>query len=131
MAVSPKAEFLIDDSRQLSFEQVLTLEWAATFTPNEKANLNFGRTRAAIWIRFSLVDHSQRQWYLLLDTLLEDEFALYMVPAGTQADGQSVSEVSAQYARPLADYRRRAWAWICRQGRYLTFTCAPPTVIPS
>ncbi|WP_081485868.1 hybrid sensor histidine kinase/response regulator [Thiothrix nivea] len=111
LSASPYAEFLEDSTRQLSLEQVASPLYANQFQTNTSGNaLNFGRTRSAWWVRFSVVNTSpsSQQWYMLLDALLGDEFALYILPEKADVRQESTT-VTAQYIQSLEGFRRRAW----------------------
>lgn len=111
VSASPYVEFLEDPTRQLSLEQVASAPHVARFQANTDGNvLNFGRTRSAWWVRFSVVNASppSQTWYLLLDALLGEEFVLYILTESVDARQASVTS-AAQYAQPLEDFRRHAW----------------------
>lgn len=91
---------LEDPSRVLHLEQVVASVFQS-FEANTQALPSFGRTRSAYWVHFKLMATSQQPWFLLSDSLLEDEYDLFVW------DG--VADVTARYAKELPDYRRPAW----------------------
>jgi signal transduction histidine kinase/ActR/RegA family two-component response regulator len=93
-------EVLEDPSRVLRLEQVVASA-SPSFEANTQTLPSFGRTRSAYWVHFKLMATSQQPWYLLSDSLLEDEYDLFVW------DG--IADVTARYAKELTDYRRPAW----------------------
>lgn len=110
-----KTEFLEDPGRQLSLEEVSNASWSSRFRAVDK--FNFGRSRSAFWLRFQVADESQHKWYLLLEAMLEDEFDLYIFPAG-QVE-QASKTTTERYASLLQDHRRRAWSLNFPKGEVL------------
>ncbi|MDQ5766903.1 hybrid sensor histidine kinase/response regulator [Thiothrix subterranea] len=119
ISASQYAEFLEDPTRQLSLAQLASPAHADRFQPNSSGDtLNFGRTRSAYWVHFTVINQSGEPWYLLLDSLLGDEFDLYVMEEG--ADAQRVNAATTlQYAKPLNDFRRKAWETHFPQGEKL------------
>jgi hypothetical protein len=80
VTVAPAVELLEDPSRQLSLVEVASAAYAPRFVANAAGKVpNLGRTRSAWWLHFTVMNPSGEPWYVLLDTLLGDEFALYLV----------------------------------------------------
>lgn len=111
-----KAEFLSDPEQNLTLEQVMSEAYSRQFQAAPNPTLNFGRTlvRQAVWVRFEVVNQSERQWYLLLDALLSSQFELYILPSGNNAS--EAAALTATYAKPLSGYRRPAWSLDLPQG---------------
>lgn len=107
IAVTPQVALLEDATHQLDLAAVMAA--ADAFRIVEGGSVpNLGRTRSAWWLHFTVTNPSGEPWYLLLDTLLGDEFTLYLFPDG--ADIRQLTAASgAQYAEPLHDFPRRAW----------------------
>jgi signal transduction histidine kinase/CheY-like chemotaxis protein len=99
--------YLEDSCRCLTLANVLSPPYVTRFTPNTNDRLNFGRTRSAWWVHFAVINQTGEKWYLRLDTLLGDEFDLYLFPSGSPQVGNAMT--TARYAKPLDNYRRRAW----------------------
>nr|WP_211119514.1 7TM-DISM domain-containing protein [Thiothrix fructosivorans] len=99
--------YLEDPCRCLTLQQILSPTNTARFIPNTNDRLNFGRTRSAWWVHFSVINQTGEKWYLRLDALLGDEFGLYLFPSASPQVGNATT--TARYAKPLDDYRRRAW----------------------
>lgn len=110
LAAASHAEFLPDPSRDLTLEQVMSAPLDNKFQPAPNKNLSFGRTlvRQAVWVRFQVVNQSDRQWYLLLNAMLGDEFALFVFRPGDSAS--TARELTPTFAKPLSSYRHRAWS---------------------
>ena len=112
-SVAPDLTFFEDPTRQLSLIQVIALDHAADFQPNTRGKvLNFGRTRSAWWVHFTVINPLGTEWYLLLDSLLGDEFALYIFPEGN--NNTSIS--TANYATRIDSFQRRLWKLHLPQG---------------
>ncbi|WP_028488707.1 hybrid sensor histidine kinase/response regulator [Thiothrix lacustris] len=107
IAVTPQVALLEDATHQLDLTSVMAAADAFRVVDG-KSVANLGRTRSAWWLHFTVTNPSGEPWYLLMDTLLGDEFALYLFPDG--ADSRQMTEASAaQYAEPLQGFPRRAW----------------------
>lgn len=108
------AKVLIDPSLKLDLEQVSSDTLKDQFIPNSKPHLNLGRSRSAFWIKFEVVNHSQKKWYLLLDSMLGDELDLYISPIK-----KPVSNSLTTYATKLENFRRQAWSLDLPKGEKL------------
>lgn len=108
LSVSPFLEVLEDPTRKLSFSDVTSSTYADKFQSNRQASPSFGRTHSAYWVRFGLINQSERKWYLLLDAMLGDELNLYIVP-----------EHPTAYAQKVDHYRRAAWSLTLPKGENL------------
>ena len=102
LSAAPALQILEDPSQQLTLPQLFEPVMADRFVANSTATPSFGRSASAFWVRFTLIDQSDLQWYIFSDSLLGADYDLYLV------SGQQV--VTAQYAQKLAWYRRPAWA---------------------
>ncbi len=65
--INPSLEILLDDSRQLSIEQVTALPHASEFTRASKEQLHQGFTNKIIWVRLTLDGIEATQSHLLLE----------------------------------------------------------------
>ncbi|MGB3919201.1 MAG: 7TM-DISM domain-containing protein, partial [Thiothrix litoralis] len=89
IVVSPTVTLLEDATHQLDLAAVMAA--ADAFRVVEGGAVpNLGRTRSAWWLHFTVTNPSGEPWYLLLDTLLGDEFTLYLFP-----DGADIRQLTA------------------------------------
>lgn len=104
VSAAPFLTIFEDTTRQLSLNQVISHpnaeEQFITHTTN--AAPNFGRTRSAYWVRFTLINQAQAQWYLLSDALLGEDYQVYVLADNT--------DVTTQYAHPIAHYPHPVWS---------------------
>jgi len=79
--LSPHLQIYEDSSGALSLEQIMAPEVQGKFIPNPDtdAEVNFGYSRSAYWMKFSLINDGQSGdgWLLHLAYPLVDEVALY------------------------------------------------------
>jgi two-component system, sensor histidine kinase LadS len=70
LSIGERVDLLVDASARLSYEDVRSTRHAGRFTRSRKEVPNYGITRAAVWVRFEVVNRSAdcRTW--LLDTSL-------------------------------------------------------------
>lgn len=108
VSATSSVDFLEDASGELTPSQVFSADYAERFQRNQSERLNFGHSRSVWWLRFSVVDRSELDWYLLIDANLSDQFDLYVFPKGNTAPAD-LSTVTQEYAVPVEDYRRLAW----------------------
>jgi signal transduction histidine kinase/CheY-like chemotaxis protein len=102
LSAAPFMEILEDPTRQLGLAEVTEPAFNAQFVANEQAIPNFGRSRSAYWVRFNLLSQSDQKWYLRSNSMLSDEYNLYLL-----ADKR---EVTAQYAHQTKQYRYPTWS---------------------
>lgn len=107
-SAAPVAEYLEDDSRKLTFQQITSQPYSDLFQANQRQQLSFGNSHSAWWVRFQVQNQSELAWYLLVDAPLGDEFDLYILPQA--APSNQVHESSQRYAKPVANYMRHAWS---------------------
>lgn len=110
MIAAPYTSFLIDPTKQLTLENILSPEYQKQFKRNENKHLNFGRTaaRQAVWVKFQITNESTQKWYLIINHLMGDEFDLYIFPPNSTPNSKNYS--LQPYATPLVDYQRKAWS---------------------
>lgn len=91
IAIAPHASFLQDPAGNLTIEQVMAPERAASFEPSTRRIPSFGFTRAAIWVKFAIESSSHRDetvmaelgmsrlshfdWYVVADGRVEQTLA--------------------------------------------------------
>lgn len=73
-------EYLVDESANLTFEDVLSARYAESFTQNEEKIPFFGFSDAAFWLRFTLLDGggTDKKWMLHLPYPLLDHVSVYL-----------------------------------------------------
>ena len=108
LIASSYVEYLEDPSRTLILEQVQQAEYSEKFIKNNKELVNLGRSRSAWWIRFQITQASQKEWFLLFDSLLGDAFELYLLPVQELASEKN-SLANTIKAIPVENFYRRAW----------------------
>ncbi len=87
-----------DRDGALTIGDVSSAAFAGSFAENTQRVPNFGYTRSAIWLRFTVKSGVEREWLLAVNYALLDTVTLY-VPAG---DGRFIEKKQGQLA-PFRD----------------------------
>jgi two-component system, sensor histidine kinase LadS len=72
-----QVEYIIDPSHQLSFKDVIEGADSSRFKRYNGAHLNFGYTRATIWLRFKVINKTDKDWYFEFAHPLVDSAVFY------------------------------------------------------
>ena len=105
----PYTEYFEDKSHSLLLANFLNSNQYPFTAANKQQNqLAFGRSQSAWWVRFSLINQTEADWYLLIDSLVGDEFEIFVFPAGFS--NQAITpQLIKSYAVNLQNYPRRSW----------------------
>jgi len=72
-------DYLVDETRALTIDDVRSSEWRARFVRSDSPSLNLGFTAAAVWLRFDIVLRGPQRdgWMLEFDYPLLDRVEFY------------------------------------------------------
>jgi len=123
-------EALLDSSGDLTFEDISTSPWRERFQSRADKGLNFGVTKDAVWLRFTLHNPTPlRDWILLVDNPRLQHVELFLhTPAGKIQHMRSGDEVSPS-ARPLPG-REVAFPLVLKSGKNLDIYARITTTAP-
>ncbi len=114
LSLASHMDILEDPKHTLSIQQVITPDYSEQFQPNTQKTPNFGRTRSAYWVRFTLLNQSDLKWYTRINSLLGQDVVLYVFDADKR-------DISNDITRNLPDYGPHAWSLTLPKQKPLTF----------
>ena len=93
LSLAKHLDILEDPERSLGIQEVISPQYAAQFYANTQDTPNFGRTHSAYWVRFTLSNQSELQWYTRIKALLGHDVTLYVL----NNNGQIITDEIAHY----------------------------------